>query len=216
MTLTHQVADCFAWVICQQECTLRLQVTKRIIQWQVRIVSTMGDDDVRWARHLWSCFIYRGQSHSQPSCLVMFCHVFLTFKILRCKAALPLASRAISINVYFQGHKENTFAYIRISDITCSIASYFFTVSWHLPEHRQWSAGEEAEASRGMGSLHDSIELFSARAVLFSSYLFMFDWCLVCFQICFIMLPNICFLHFPINRCYLKEGCEHEVASSCT
>lgn len=77
----------------------------------------MGDDDVRWARHLWSsihkmrfpCFIYRGQLHSQPSCLVMFCHVLLTVKILRCKAALPFASSAVLINIYFQEHKENIF-----------------------------------------------------------------------------------------------------------
>ena len=41
-------------------------------------------------------------------------------------------------------------------------------------------------------------------------YLFMSDWCLVCFQ-----KIVSSFIHFPINRCYLKEGCENDVASSC-
>ena len=40
---------------------------------------------------------------------VMFCHLLLTFKILRCKAPLPLASIAVWIKIYFQEHKENIF-----------------------------------------------------------------------------------------------------------
>lgn len=61
-----------------------------------------------------------------------------------------------------------------------------------------------------MGSLHDSLKLFLATNLMFSSYLFIFDWCLVCFQK-FVSS----FIHFPIGRCYLKEGCEDDVASSC-
>ena len=128
-------------------------------------------------------------------------------------AKQPFASSAVLINIYFQEHKENIFHILAcLTSLDLQHCLVFFKLfPWHLPEHRQWSAGEEAEASGGMGSLHDALKLYLATNLMFSSYLFMFDWCLVCFQ-----KIVSSFIHFPIGRCYLKEGCENDVASSCS
>lgn len=124
----------------------------------------------------------------------------------------PFASSAVLINIYFQEHKENIFPCICVFDTTCSIALYFLTVfltparassmkCWRRSRSVEWNGFPSRRAQVVFGHEFD---------VLFI-YLFMFDWCLVCFQ-----KIVSSFIHFPTGRCYLKEGSENDVASSCS